>query len=97
MKLSIYLIVLAVIINTAYSLYTHGHNGRPNCITRIELEQRNWRNNFDPTRYWICSKERVPATEAKCPDQQFFIGTKNKCVPISEWVWTPPVDPPSLA
>ena len=78
--------------------YTDGHNGRPNCETDYE-QSRPWRNNFDPTRFWVCDQKNSPAIEAPCRSTFMFLDTVEflGCVENAKWHWVAPYDPPSLS
>lgn len=92
-SISLFLCVLITITLTAY---THDHNGRPGCKSEHELK-RPWRNNFDPTRYWVCEEFNEPAVEVLCPDGQAYFDPELQCVNWEDWLWTEPYDPPTLA
>jgi hypothetical protein len=72
--------------------YNHG-NGRPACTA--EEMGRNWRNNWDPTRYWVCESLNAPATEVVCDTALGFSDAAQTCVEWTEWKWTFPCNPPS--
>lgn len=75
-------------ITAAYN----GGDGRPGCQNEFEY-QRLWRNNWDPTRYWMC--ENGEAIPYGCAMDHFFYESRQDCVPRSEWRWTEPYDPPT--
>ncbi|GAB0099608.1 Chitin binding domain [Sergentomyia squamirostris] len=70
-------------------------NGQPGCKTPEEVETRVWRNNWDPTRYWVCEVQGQAAAEALCPPEQGFLTEVRGCVPWADWEWVQPVAPPS--
>jgi hypothetical protein len=72
--------------------YDHG-DGRPACI-QAEMN-RPWRNNWDPVHYWECLTLNTPAVAVRCPNEHLFLESALTCVPWSQWVWTPPCNPPS--
>jgi hypothetical protein len=73
--------------------YNHG-NGQPAC-NAAEMNQA-WRNNWDPSRYWLCEAENVAATSVSCPIDSGFLQSAGDCVAWSQWEWTFPCDPPSV-
>jgi hypothetical protein len=74
--------------------YDHG-NGRPACIS--EETDRLWRNNWDPTRFWVCLSEGAAAEEMICETGTGFLDAAQTCVDWSEWKFTLPCNPPSAA
>lgn len=71
--------------------YDHG-NGRPNCTLQSEF-QRRWRNNWDPKRYWVCSRDG--SISYVCGTELMYQDQRQCCVHWSTWVWTPPFNPPT--
>jgi hypothetical protein len=73
--------------------YNHG-NGRPACVAADM--GRLWRNNWDPTRYWVCSTENTPAESVSCETGTGFYEPSQGCIDWNVWQWTFPCDPPSV-
>lgn len=71
--------------------YNHG-NGRPGCRTPPEFERR-WRNNWDPKRYWLCTQSG--AISHVCGTELMYSDRQQCCIHWSQWVWSPPFDPPT--
>ncbi|XP_059623006.1 gamete and mating-type specific protein A-like [Phlebotomus argentipes] len=72
--------------------------GRPHCKSAAEFGRR-WRNNWDPTSFWLCVKLNEPAKLVKCEDTDeggsaYYNG---ECVDWDDWCWTPPCKPLSSA
>lgn len=93
-------IILIALLVAAVSANIHG-NGRPGCQTQEELTVRDWRNLWDPTRFWRCETINVPAVVVRCEDvagvSHLWSEAVRACVHESQWVWTPNSLPPSLA
>ncbi|XP_055618332.1 uncharacterized protein LOC129763370 [Toxorhynchites rutilus septentrionalis] len=89
------LIIAAVLVGLASGCVRDDSDGRPNCIA-VELEQRLWRNNADPTAFWECETLNVPATARRCASEEMFYVVPLRCVPHTEWEWTPTCKPPSM-
>ncbi|XP_035781067.1 uncharacterized protein LOC118460679 [Anopheles albimanus] len=73
-------------------------NGEPGCKTKEEIDQRFWRHNFDPTRYWECTRLNEPAELRTCQDQAFH-PSQLECVDWDSWEWEPvcaPLSRPTL-
>uniref|UniRef100_A0A182TB50 Chitin-binding type-2 domain-containing protein n=1 Tax=Anopheles maculatus TaxID=74869 RepID=A0A182TB50_9DIPT len=66
-------------------------NGEPGCKTKEEIEQGVWRHNYDPTRYWECTKLNERAILRSCQDQAFH-PTQLDCVDWDDWEWEPQDD-----
>lgn len=54
-----------------------------------------YRNNWDPTAYWVCTVQNQPAAAFRCPTSFGFLESAGTCVPFDTWEWTPPCVPPS--
>lgn len=95
------LLVFAIVFLALFALvaaqYDHG-DGRPGCRTQGELNTREWRNNFDPTAFWICETLNVAARHERCESvhgRPMGFMTGAGCVEWENWVWVEPVNPPS--
>lgn len=86
------MIASAVIVANATE-YNHG-NGQPGCQLTEEFG-RKWRNNWDPIRFWLCQGHM--AVSFVCPPEHLFADSMQGCVHYTQWVWTKPFNPPSLA
>lgn len=83
-------------IAVASAACVHSHDdGRPGCLTIEEVDTRNYRNNWDPTRYFVCDDLGVTARVEKCPNSYGFQTSANKCVSFEDWVYETPCIPPS--
>ncbi|XP_052862610.1 uncharacterized protein LOC128269242 [Anopheles cruzii] len=63
-------------------------NGEPGCKTKEEIDQGYWRHNFDPTRFWECTKLNEPAVLQSCQHQAFH-PSQLECVDWDNWEWEP--------
>uniref|UniRef100_A0A7G3AGB6 Putative conserved secreted protein n=1 Tax=Lutzomyia longipalpis TaxID=7200 RepID=A0A7G3AGB6_LUTLO len=75
-------------------------NGQPGCQTQEEVTRRYWRNNWDPTRFWVCDTLNQPAHAVTCEEHTgevslAWLDSAQACVSWSQWEWTPPRAPPS--
>ncbi|KAJ6645326.1 F-box-like/WD repeat-containing protein ebi [Pseudolycoriella hygida] len=75
---------------TAGQTQSYG-NGQPKCNDAAELN-RLWRNNWDPTSYFQCVTQGLPASLVRCKGA--FIESAQRCGDWLEWVWQTPFDPP---
>lgn len=89
------LLMLLVCVAACHCLavYTHG-NGQPGCRLTEEFG-RKFRNNWDPIRYWVCQGNA--AVSYVCPIEHLFADRSQGCIHYSQWMWTMPYDPPTLA
>lgn len=71
-------------------------NGRPGCKTDQELVDKNYRNLFDSTSYWVCSELNTPATLQRCDSEQAYQASLRRCVSIDDWEWEDPIAPLSV-
>ncbi|XP_059608071.1 uncharacterized protein LOC132255917 [Phlebotomus argentipes] len=101
MKFITALLVCALVAVAVAENSYHG-NGQPGCRSQAEVDAGWWRHNWDPTSYWWCSTVGQAAVRVQCTadpnDSSITRGWQNQevgCVPWSQWVWTPPVAPPS--
>lgn len=72
------------------------HDGRPGCQTRYEF-RRLWRNNLVPDQYWECRRWNERAEVRYCPMATRFQDSWQTCIPITQWEWTPYIEPPTRA
>lgn len=96
---SVLLILLAVI---AVALAFSDGNGQPGCQFDEELLVKDYRNNWDPTRFWRCETLNVNAVAVTCHEVvgewgYLFDQTTRTCIPSAQWVWTDFIAPLSLA
>ncbi|CAD7082269.1 unnamed protein product [Hermetia illucens] len=99
MKTVLLFFLLSTLVATCLgAVYTQGHNGRPACLTDVELS-RPWKNNFDPTRYFVCVAKGIPGIELQCPSSYGFMDSPPVfgCVTFDNFQPLEPRDPPSLA
>lgn len=94
--LALALLVLVAIVAGADDL--DHTNGQPGCRTQAELNQRFYRNNWDPTSYWVCDTLNERARAVRCEvvegrPQGYMDGVG--CVEWQYWAWYSPVAPPS--
>ncbi|XP_058176243.1 uncharacterized protein LOC131291071 [Anopheles ziemanni] len=91
MKVSLFtllLVVAALGVSMAARCVRDNTNGEPGCKTKEEVDQGYWRHNFDPTRYWECTRLNEPATLRTCQDQAFH-PMQLECVDWDDWSWEP--------
>ncbi|XP_055612090.1 uncharacterized protein LOC129758581 [Uranotaenia lowii] len=91
-------LLFAVLIAALASIDAQGcvrddSDGRPAC-NAAEANQA-WRNNWDPTAYWVCGASGTAATAARCPTEGMFDPTTRTCINWADWVWQPTCKPPS--
>lgn len=74
-------------------------NGQPGCRTQEEITTRDWRNNWDPTRFWRCTNLDEAAVAVTCEQETGQVGgfmtSVGGCVSWDDWVWEPTANPPS--
>ncbi|XP_055853630.1 uncharacterized protein LOC129917236 [Episyrphus balteatus] len=87
--------ILAVLIIGLTSAVNINDDGQPGCKEAIELEVVNYRNLWDPTRYWSCKQRGVAAVSVRCPDEHAWLDSQKKCVEWIDWNWEELVAPPS--
>ncbi|XP_064553821.1 uncharacterized protein Peritrophin-15b [Drosophila montana] len=86
MKAAFVLLCLALFVAVAYGADCNPDgNGQPTCSGTSSTR---YRNNWDPTRYWVC--EGNTATTVLCDDQTGFDPKTSTCVPWSSWQWYSP-------
>ncbi|XP_055923665.1 uncharacterized protein LOC129954048 isoform X3 [Eupeodes corollae] len=96
MKTAFALVLVAAFValfSSAAALYSNT-NGEPKC-TASNVQIGIFRNNFDPTRYWLCDSVGAAAKEVGCPNESGFLDSQKKCVSWTDWVWEQPNDPPT--
>lgn len=92
--------VIAIVLFALFALVAANGNGQPGCQTDEEMNTRDWRNNWDPTRFWRCENRNVNAAVVRCEDIMGFPSgfmSGRGCVDWEDWVWVQPVNPPSAA
>ncbi|XP_022208134.1 uncharacterized protein LOC111064688 [Drosophila obscura] len=60
-------------------------NGKPDCAGNVGKQFRNF---WDPTRYWLCSTAGEP--DVKLCNQTGYDPVSQACVDWSEWQWYAP-------
>ncbi|XP_055853631.1 uncharacterized protein LOC129917237 [Episyrphus balteatus] len=90
-----YVLAIFVLIIGLVSAGNIHDDGQPGCKTPEELEVVNYRNHWDPTRYWSCTQKGQSAVSVRCPDGQAWLDSQKKCVDWENWNWEEPVHPPS--
>ncbi|XP_017052342.1 uncharacterized protein LOC108095684 [Drosophila ficusphila] len=95
-----YLPLLAIFLILGCSSLSNGAavgkpTGQPGCQTEEELTVALYPHFYLKNAYWICSAQGVPATLAQCPIASAWLDSAKRCVPWSEWTWSPTVLPPS--
>lgn len=68
-------------------------NGQPPCNTPSQMATRYYRNNWDPTAFWVCQTLNTPAAGFRCPNPQGFQTAVGNCVDFGVWYWEPPCVP----
>ncbi|GAB0099610.1 hypothetical protein DMENIID0001_154970 [Sergentomyia squamirostris] len=103
MKIALALVMCTLVVLAAaeidWSQLDHT-NGQPGCRTAEEVATRVWRNNWDPTRFWVCETQGQAAVVELCPQvpglgSLAFMTSRGECVPWSEWDHEFPLAPPS--
>lgn len=94
-------IVLALIALTSAQNFPDG-NGQPGCKTQNEVDLRDWRNFWDPTRFWRCDTLGVNAVEVTCYEATgnwgyAFDEKTRTCILYQDWKWTFPTLSESFA
>lgn len=60
---------------------------------------RDWRNNWDPTRFWRCDTLNGIARTVRCAEEVGqdwgWLEAAGTCVPWGSWRWTFPSETPS--
>lgn len=71
--------------------YTYDHtDGQPFCKS-IGLT---YRNNWDPTKFWICTQENANGVAKSCPPETpAYQGSLRKCVQWKDYKWETPENP----
>lgn len=67
-------------------------DGRPEC-NAAQMAQIYYRNNWDPTAFWVCQTLNTPAQGFRCPNPQGFMRSLGTCVDFSVWEWEEPCLP----
>uniref|UniRef100_A0A182Q730 Chitin-binding type-2 domain-containing protein n=1 Tax=Anopheles farauti TaxID=69004 RepID=A0A182Q730_9DIPT len=82
--------VLSVLLGATFAsrCIRDNSNGEPGCKTKEEIDQGFWRHNYDPTRYWECTRLNEPAVLRSCQDQAFH-PSQLECVDWDDWEWEP--------
>lgn len=96
----LYLLVIIVLMVIAAVAQSKNYDGQPGCKTQEEVDQRDWRNNWDPTRFWRCEKLNEDSKAVTCSQDiglegYLFDSTVNKCVTAESWNWADTRAPPS--
>ncbi|XP_055923663.1 uncharacterized protein LOC129954048 isoform X1 [Eupeodes corollae] len=86
-------VAFVALFSSAAAVYSHT-DGKPEC-TATNVKTGSFRNNFDPTRYWVCEKVGESAVTVVCPQETGFLDSKKACVGWDQWVWEEPYDPPT--
>ncbi|XP_018785622.1 PREDICTED: uncharacterized protein LOC108966924 [Bactrocera latifrons] len=85
--------LMLLLVLTAPAAFAMLGNGQPNCTTQEEIDIRIFRNNWDPTSYWICEELNEPAILGRCPEQMAYLDSVKDCVSWDDWQWEQPADP----
>lgn len=85
------IIGIASAANLGTQWYTYDHtDGQPYC----KQAGLTYRNNWDPTKFWVCAQSNSNAIMRSCPhDTPAFQGSIKKCVTWAEYKWETPVNP----
>lgn len=67
-------------------------NGQPLCNGKTTLVGNQYRNNWDPTAYWLCESLNKPVL-VRCPTATLYFVVKDTCVTSGVWRWTLPCKP----
>lgn len=92
-------VIIALMVIAAVAHATH-FDGQPGCKTQKEVDQRNWRNNWDPTCFWRCESLNADSKRVTCSEETglegyLFDSTTNTCVSAENWNWSEARAPPS--
>ncbi|XP_055851951.1 uncharacterized protein LOC129916166 [Episyrphus balteatus] len=93
MKTAFALVLIVAFVASAFAVYSHT-DGKPDCTAK-NVATGSFRNNYDPTRYWVCEKVGESPTSVPCPQETGFLDSKKSCVGWDQWVWEEPYDPPT--
>ncbi|XP_001866156.2 uncharacterized protein LOC6049386 [Culex quinquefasciatus] len=94
MKLIIFFAALIAAVVAQNGCVRDDSDGRPAC-NAAEVTQGRWRNNWDPTAYWVCTTAGTAATLVRCPTEGMFDPITLNCINWFDWVWQPTCRPPS--
>ncbi|EDW36905.1 GL25804 [Drosophila persimilis] len=88
MKAALVFLFLALFVAAVYgaSDCDPDGNGKPACQSGNIGER--FRNNWDPTRYWLCAEAGEP--QVVLCEQTGYDPVSKECVAWSQWSWYPP-------
>lgn len=79
-------LVLLLFLTVTTALVMYG-DGQPNCTTQEEIDIHIFRNNWDPTSYWICEELNELAILGRCHEQMAYLDSVKDCVSWDDWHW----------
>ncbi|XP_075164367.1 uncharacterized protein LOC142236970 [Haematobia irritans] len=87
MKLYMRILFLIVVGISICDACDPNGDGKPQCS--LLSFGKTYRNFWDPTAFWICNF-MGKAELLRCPISTLYDSESKRCIPSSQWVWTPP-------